>query len=243
VRAAIVPALNEEHSVADVVRSARTYVDVVIVIDDGSTDGTADAAREAGAVVVSHPQNRGVGAAIATGLRTAVERGADVVIQVDGDDQHDASFVPLLLEEVERGVDLVVGTRFESGFEMSWLRRVVLRACALLISRTVGVAISDPTSGFRAFSRAAAEGLAPVFPTKYLSDTVEVLYLAHEQELVLATVPVKMRPRSGGTPSVGVVRGVLYTLRILGIIAVHSTRRRRPRAVAEPGRGGRGSGG
>jgi len=231
VRFAVVPALNEEHSVAVVVRSVAPYVDEVIVIDDGSTDATASAAAVAGATVISHDVNRGVGAAIASGLREALARGADVVVQVDGDDQHDATCVPDLLAAVAAGADLVVGSRFESGFEMSWLRRVVLRSCASAISWKIGARITDPTSGFRAFSRSAAEGLGPVFPTKYLSDTVEVLYLAHEQGLRVVAIPVRMRPRAGGTPSVGVVRGVVYTLRILGIIAGHSVRwlRRRGR--------------
>lgn len=223
---AIVPALDEEATIGDVVRATSSWVDGVIVVDDGSSDDTAARAAQAGAVVISHPSNRGVGAAIATGLTAARERGADLVVQVDGDDQHDPASIPDLLAAARSGTDLVVGTRFELGFEMGGLRRLVLRAISQLVSIRIGVRVSDPTSGFRVFGADAADALAPEFPTRYLADTVEVLYMAHEHGLTIAAVPVRMRQRVHGSASVGPVRGAMYTVRILLIVARHSLSRR-----------------
>ncbi len=226
---AVVPALDEAASIERVVTEAQAVVDHVIVVDDGSSDDTAALARAAGATVLSHSYNRGVGTAIATGLAEARLRSADVIVQLDGDGQHDASFVPELFARLHTGADLVIGTRFELGFEMSTVRRGVLRIFAAAISSKLGVRVSDPTSGFRAFSAGAADVLGPIFPEKYLSDTVEVLYLAHEHGLTVETVPVRMQARQFGEATVGPIRGAGYSLRLLAIIAGHSIPRRRCR--------------
>lgn len=224
---AVIPALNEIGTITEVVAAAANVVDHVIVIDDGSTDGTGDSARAAGATVIRHPRNLGVGAAISSGLTRALELGADVMVQLDGDGQHDASYVPILVEQIRVGAaDLVIGTRFELGFEMGLVRRLVLRSFAFPISARLGTHVSDPTSGFRAFNTLAASTLAPVFPVKYLSDTVEVLYLAAEHNLRVATVPVRMRERVAGKPSAGPLKSAAYALRMVSIIVVHTFRRR-----------------
>jgi len=219
--AAVIPALNEEATIAQVVSSARTFAVLAIVVDDGSTDDTAKLAQSAGAIVVTHSTNEGVGSAVASGLTEARRQGAVIVVQLDGDGQHDGVWAHELIERAERGADLVVGTRFEHGFDMSVGRRLLLRGFAWGISRRIGVHISDPTSGFRAFSENAADQLAPVFPKKYLSDTVETLFVAHELGLRIEAVPVTMRQRQGGEASVGLIRGVGYTVRMAAIIARH----------------------
>jgi len=224
---AVVPALNEASTIGDVVRDAHAHVDTVVVIDDGSSDATAQLAADAGAVVVSHPRRLGVGAAVATGLARARQLGATAVVQVDGDGQHDAASIPALLRELGNGADFVVGDRFEHGFEMGAARRVVTACFARLISYRLGTRISDPTSGFRAFNSRAVAALTPVFPLKYLSDTVEVLYLAADHGLRVATVPVAMTARVAGKPSAGPIRSVGYAVRMLGIVARHTFAHRR----------------
>ena len=225
---AVVPALNEEAAIGDVVLAASKHVDDVVVIDDGSADATATLAADAGARVISHPRRLGVGAAVASGLAEAQRLGATAVVQIDGDGQHDASFIPTLLGELRRGrADLVVGSRFEHGFEMSRLRRVALNGFARLISYRLGLRLSDPTSGFRAFSPRAVDVLTPIFPLKYLSDTVEVLYLAADHDLVVASVPVTMGERVGGKPSAGTLQSMGYAVRMLGIVARHTFHHRR----------------
>jgi glycosyltransferase involved in cell wall biosynthesis len=223
---AVVPALNEAHSIAAVVKHAGDYVDRVVVIDDGSTDDTSSLAEEAGAVVIRHPRRLGVGAAVASGLARARELGATAVVQVDGDGQHDASFIPTLLAPLAGGADLVVGTRFEYGFEMGRVRRLVLAVFARLMSYRLGIRLTDPTSGFRAFSPRAIEVLTPIFPLKYLSDTVEVLYVAADSGLRIVTVPVAMNARVGGKPSAGTLQSIGYALRMMGIVTSHTFRHR-----------------
>lgn len=228
---AVVPALNESFSIAGVVERVGEYVDHVVVIDDGSTDDTRSLATKAGATVIHHPRRLGVGAAVASGLAYAQELGASAVVQIDGDAQHDASFIPAVLRPLAEGADLVVGSRFELGFEMGRVRRRVLATFARLMSYRLGTRISDPTSGFRAFSPNAVEILTPIFPLKYLSDTVEVLYLAADNGLRVVTVPVRMNARVGGKPSAGTVQSVGYALRMLGIVASHTFAHRRRGSV------------
>jgi glycosyltransferase involved in cell wall biosynthesis len=224
---AVVPALNEAHSIAEVVERAAEHVDVVVVIDDGSTDDTRALATKAGATVIHHPRRLGVGAAVASGLAYAHELGATAVVQIDGDGQHDASFIPAVLAPLAAGADLVVGSRFEHGFEMGAIRRAILAVFARLISYRLGTRLVDPTSGFRAFSPKAVQTLTPIFPLKYLSDTVEVLYLAADNGLRVVTVPVKMSERAGGKPSAGPVQSVGYALRMMGIVTSHTFAHRR----------------
>ena len=229
---AIVPALNEAEAISGVVEAVLPYVDDVIVVNDGSSDATPELASQAGATVITHPRRLGVGAAIASGLAKAHELKATAVVQVDGDGQHDASSIPRLLAPLAGGADMVVGSRFEHGFEMGAVRRVVLGGFAKLISYRLGTRLDDPTSGFRAFSPRAVDVLTPIFPLKYLSDTVEVLYLAADNDLTIATVPVVMTDRVGGKPSAGTLQSVGYALRMMRIVASHTFAHRRRTAAA-----------
>jgi len=226
---AVVPALNEAHSIAGVVKRTAEYVDEVVVIDDGSSDETRALAGEAGAVIIHHPRRLGVGAAVASGLAHAQERGATAVVQVDGDGQHESDGIPALLSLLDAGADLVVGTRFEHGFEMGRIRRLVLGVFARLMSYRLGTRITDPTSGFRAFSPHSVDVLTPIFPLKYLSDTVEVLYLAADHGLQIVTVPVSMNARTGGKPSASATQSIGYALRMMGIVARHTFAHRQRR--------------
>jgi glycosyltransferase involved in cell wall biosynthesis len=228
---AIVPAHNEADAVASVVKQTAAYVDDVVVVDDGSDDDTGALAAGAGAIVVHHPRRLGVGAAVASGLAQSRRLGATAVVQVDGDGQHDADSIPDLLAPLTAGADLVIGTRFERGFEMGRLRRLALRVFAWTISIRLGTRTTDPTSGFRAFSPRAVDVLTPIFPLKYLSDTVEVLYLGADHGLRIAFVPVSMSARVGGKPSAGTVQSIGYALRIMGIVAKHTFAAHRRRSA------------
>ena len=226
----IVPALNEEDAIAGVVAGARRALSAaVVVVDDGSTDATGAVARSAGAVVLRHPFNLGVGAAVRTGLRYAVEHGYETVLQLDGDGQHDPADGVALLARLQDGdVDIVVGSRFEYGYEVGRSRRLVMRLLAGVVSRRLGTPVTDTTSGFRAFGRKAVEHFARVYPADWLSDTVEALLLAADAGLAVAEVPVHMRPRETGTASTNRVTGAFHVARLLLVVAVH---RRPPRAA------------
>jgi glycosyltransferase involved in cell wall biosynthesis len=222
----IVPAFNEAECIADVVRSIRAHLSAdILVVDDGSADGTGSRARAAGAAVVDHPYNLGVGAAIRTAMRYAVDRNYAVVVQVDGDGQHDPSNATRLLEAIAEGSDLVVGSRFEAGYHLSVMRRLTMRFLSSVVSRRANVRITDTTSGYRAFSRRAIRHFARHYPTDYLSDTVESLLLAADAGLNIQEVQVSMRSRTSGQASARSIKSGYYMLRLLLILMLHWLRR------------------
>jgi len=154
---ACIPCLNEEEHIASVIVRARKHVDQVIVCDDGSTDLTADIAQSLGAMVIRHGSNIGKGAAIADMLEVAKGMGATVVVTLDGDGQHNADEIPLLVEPIIQGrVDLVNGSR-ELGDGMPGHRKLGNRVLNGMTNMVSKGSIRDTQSGFRAFSRRALE--------------------------------------------------------------------------------------
>ena len=147
---AIIPCYNESRTIARLVRMVKAHVADVIVIDDCSTDGTAEQARAAGAIVRSHPRNMGKGVALKTGFIAAAELKFKAAVTLDGDGQHDCTEIPLFIEAYDRGnCDLVVGNRMNDTRSMPRIRRVTNRFTSWAISRMVGVSISDTQCGFR----------------------------------------------------------------------------------------------
>lgn len=223
----VVPALNEEATVGAVVRSVRAGLDAdVLVIDDGSGDRTAAAARDAGAMVLQHPFNLGVGAALRSGFRYARRHGYDCLVQVDADGQHDVDAARNLLKRLrDDEADIVVGSRFDAGYRTGFFRRRTMRLLSKVLSRRLGVTITDTTSGSRAFSRHAIAVFSVTYPTAYLSDTVEALLLAADVGLRVVEEPVSMRPRQGGKPSSGRARSAYHLLRLCLVIVLHRIRK------------------
>ncbi len=160
-RAALIPAYNEESRIAPVILKARKHVDLVIVCDDGSSDMTSEVAKDLGAVVVKHPKNMGYGAALRTLFLEALRRNVDVAVTLDADGQHDPGFIPSLVEPIERGeADVVIGSRFMQGGGapgMSPLRRLALRFLNWFGRKAVNLDIRDTQSGMRAYSKRALE--------------------------------------------------------------------------------------
>ena len=224
------PAWNEAEIIADTIRSVLGAVAAdLLVIDDGSADRTAEVAIAAGATVVQHPYNLGVGAAIHTGLRYAYEHGYDRVVQVDADGQHDPTHVHELLAGLDRA-DMVVGTRFEHDYRTGVVRRWVMKALSRRVSKTLGLPINDTTSGFRAFGPKALATFAQTYPSAYLCDTVEALLMCGDQGLRVETVAVQMQHRQGGKPSSGPIKSAHYLIRLILLLAVSA--HRTPRIVA-----------
>lgn len=241
----VIPAWNEEGSVGSVVeevRAALPGVDVVVV-DDGSTDGTRAAALGAGALVLSLPLNLGVGGAMRTGYRYAVRHGYDVVVQVDADGQHDPGQVPQLLAAVAAGADVVVGARFAGtgDYAVRGPRRWAMRLLAVWLTRIVHAPLTDVTSGFRAVGGRAVALFARHYPAEYLGDTVQTLVIAARAGCRVVQVPVAMRARTQGTPSQSPWRAALYLLR--AILAVLLATGRTWPATTEPEAPVRGAGG
>lgn len=200
----------------------------VVVVDDGSTDDTAEAARRGGAALVRLPFNLGVGAAVRAGLRYAVDHEYDRVVIVDADGQHDATGITRLFAALDEGADVAVGSRFGDGspdYEVSAVRHRGMRLLAFVVHRLVHQRFTDVTSGFRAFDRKAVELLAVEYPAEFLADTVEVLLKCHAAGFTIVEVPIAMRPRSGGRPSSRNLKLLLNYLRLLIGLASWSWRR------------------
>ncbi|MEN9505921.1 MAG: hypothetical protein RI958_1847 [Actinomycetota bacterium] len=219
----VVPAFNEVACIADVVRAVRAGGWRVLVIDDGSTDGTAAAAQQAGAAVLTLPINLGVGGALRTGFRYAVEHGERCIVQVDADGQHDAEQISGLLRELETtSADMVVGSRFAGGgsHSMSRVRRWSISLLASVAARTAGIRVTDPTSGFRAIRSPLLEAFAEEFPQYYLGDTWEATVVAARRGYRITEVPVSMRQRQGGSPSADVYASIRSMVRALATLVI-----------------------
>lgn len=224
----VIPALNEEASVAEVIAAVREVVATahLVVVDDGSTDKTADVARAAGADVISLPFNVGVGGALRAGFRYARRFGYEQVVQVDGDGQHDPAHIPDLLGALV-DADVVIGARFAGvgDYEVKGPRKLAMRLLARSLSRRTGQRLTDTTSGFRAFNRKAVEVFAVDYPAEYLGDTVEALVIAARAGLRVTQIPVEMRPRAAGTASQNWVKSTVYLGRVFLALAMSRLRR------------------
>jgi len=161
---AVMPAFEEAPRVKDAVVACRNFVNRVIVVDDGSRDETSLRAKEAGAIVLRHRVNRGQGAALRTGTRAALKLGADVVVHIDADGQHDPCFIPATIAPIVAGThDVVFGSRF-LGVKvegMPWSRRFLAFGIRQFNTYALGIPyqVTDTQTGFRALSKSAAQGI------------------------------------------------------------------------------------
>jgi glycosyltransferase involved in cell wall biosynthesis len=226
---AVVPAFNEAGAigrVVDEIRASAPQLDVVVV-DDASTDDTADVAAARGAIVLRLPFNIGIGGAVQTGFRYALAEGYDLAVRLDGDGQHDAREIPRLLAPVERGeANLVIGSRFvERGgsYRPPFARRVGIRVFARIVSVLGGQRVTDTTSGFAALDRLGIELFAAEYPHDY--PEVEATLVALRSGLRLAQVQVEMREREPGSSSITLVRSLYYIVKVMLALLVSSLRR------------------
>jgi len=227
----IVPAYNEAGAIAGTVRDVHRHAPSfdVLVVDDGSTDPTADIAAEAGAQVIRLPFNLGIGGAVQAGYQYALEHGYDVAVQVDGDG-HDARHINDLLEylRTHREVNMVTGSRFLAldgdGYRSSTCRRIGIRLFARVLSMVTGRPVTDPTSGFRMTDRRGIELFARDYPHDY--PEVEAVVLVHANRLVSGELPVQMRARTSGRSSIGSTQSVYYMVKVLLAVFVGMLRAR-----------------
>lgn len=212
-RLVIIPALNEAEAIGSVVRQCRERAAEfdVLVIDDGSTDATAEIAASCGATVLRHPFNLKYGAALQTGYRYAVRNGYDVAVQLDADGQHDPADVPRLAEPILADrADVVLGSRFFDGsnYQMPPLRRIGSQWFGFLVRAIAGLSVSDPTTGLQALGRKVLELYASdLFPIDY--PDADMLVLLRRNGFRIAEIPVEMRQRSDAR-SMHAGLGVLY---------------------------------
>jgi glycosyltransferase involved in cell wall biosynthesis len=235
----IVPAWNEARNVGQTVREIRAASPEydVAVIDDGSTDDTAAAAREAGATVIVMPFNLGVGGAMRTGFTYAQRHGYSRVIQVDADGQHNPADIDTVLSGLETA-DISIGARFADvgDYTVRGPRRWAMIFLARVLSRVAKTRLTDATSGFRAAGPRAIAQYVRYYPAEYFGDTLDSLVAACHAGLTVTQVPVAMRPRVHGTSTQGTVGATLYLLRAAFALSLAVMRRARavqPEALQE----------
>jgi glycosyltransferase involved in cell wall biosynthesis len=215
---AIVPAYNEAGAiggVVDAICAASDRFDVVVV-DDGSRDDTAALARSRGAAVVSLPYNIGIGGAVQTGFKYALEHGYETAVRLDGDGQHDPRELEKLLGPLERGeADIVTGSRFVAGsgeYRPPLARRIGIIWFARIVSLLTRQRVTDTSSGFQALNRRGIALFAGDYPSDY--PEVEATVLVFKHRLRLIEVPVTMRDRETGRSSITLIRSVYYVFKV-----------------------------
>jgi glycosyltransferase involved in cell wall biosynthesis len=236
---AVVPAYNESSTIVGVIEALRERAPRfdVLVVDDGSTDDTADVASLAGPRVLKLPFNLGIGGAVQAGFVFARDHHYDFMAQVDGDGQHEPAELDKLVNAMAQGhgqgPDMVCGSRFLSDdyhYPAPVSRRTGIHVFAALLSRIVGQRVSDPTSGFRLYNRRAIELFARDYPHDY--PEVEAVLMLHHHRLRMREVPVKMYTRGGGVSSISSGKSAYYMVKVLLALLVGLARRR---PVVEPG--------
>lgn len=221
----VIPAWNESASVGKVVRDVRAAGYDVLVVDDGSQDSTARAAREAGAKVLSLPFNLGVGGALRLGFKYAVQEGIQAVVQVDADGQHAVMDIDKLVQAAnESGADLVIGSRFlraNTTMDISPLRRFAMKILARSASRAAGTTLTDTTSGFRLIREPLLGRLSQVLPVNYLGDTFEAVVSAGRAGYSIMEIDTDIHDRSHGQSSASPWRAAQFTVKALAVALLH----------------------
>ncbi|MDY6352525.1 MAG: glycosyltransferase family 2 protein [Lachnospiraceae bacterium] len=216
-RLVIIPAYNEEGAILDTVTDIRNKAPEfdVIVINDCSTDSTRKILEDNAIAHINLPMNLGIGGAVQTGYIYAEKHGYDVAVQMDGDGQHDASYLNDMLAVMkQKKADMVIGSRFieNKGFQSSSLRRVGINFFTGWIRKLTHQTITDPTSGMRMVNRRIIELFAEDYPKDYPEPETVVTILKNGYSI--SEVPVVMKARTSGESSISMRKSVYYMFKV-----------------------------
>lgn len=223
----IIPAYNEEKSILSVIENIKKIkVDESIkldyvVINDGSTDKTKEICLENKLNFIDLPCNLGIGGAVQTGYKYAYYKDYDIAFQIDGDNQHDVSYVPRLIEAINAGNDLVIGSRFVSElseFKSSFLRRVGINLLSFLIKVCTHQKVYDVTSGYRACNKTLIKYFAFNYPIDYPEPDTLVQVIKKGKKVM--EIPVKMNERKTGKSSINGLKSIYYMIKVSFAIIV-----------------------
>ncbi len=226
----IIPAYNEEESLPGVIQDLRAHIPHadLLVVNDGSRDGTARVARGMGVRVLDLPFNLGIGGAVQAGYLYADRKGYDVAVQFDGDGQHIAQEIWKLIRPLKEGAaDIVIGSRFlmPGNYKTSVFRMLGIAIFSFVLSRIMGTVVTDSTSGFRAANRTVIGFFARNYPDDY--PEVESLVMLHKASFRTMEVAVAMRERTGGKSSITPLRSVYYMTKVLMAVFIDLMKRAR----------------
>lgn len=220
----ILPAYNEEKSIGAVIREVQQSIPEadIVVVDDGSVDGTVRVVRKTGAKLISHPTNLGAGAATQTGYMYALRHSYQFVVQLDADGQHNPQHIRALLRILQDDLaDVAIGSRFleKRGYQPSWIKNLGMRVLGLIASLVMGQRLTDSTSGFRALKREVVDFFANIdYPSDY--QDADVIILAHSANFRIREVPVTMHQRLSGKSMHRGYRLIYYGFKMLLSVVV-----------------------
>ena len=224
----IIPAFNEESNIEKTVTAIEKNAQGFdyVIINDCSGDHTRQICEQNGYNIVNLPINLGIGGAVQTGYKYALEHGYDVAVQVDGDGQHDPEFLNKMAEHLMiNGLDMVIGSRFieKEGFQSSKLRRIGIVFFSVLIKILTGKRITDPTSGLRMVGRNVMALFAVDYPRDYPEPESEVVVI--RRGMKVEEIPVIMKERSGGVSSISLKKSVYYMIKVTLAILIERIRK------------------
>ena len=214
----LIPALNEEGAIASVIREVHSVVPgiPVLVVDDCSSDGTREVALKAGAEVISVAHHLGLGGCVQAGYRLAYEQGFSYVIRIDGDGQHDPSYIPVIFEKLKTsGCQMVIGSRFINGEgeHTSFWRKLGILFFRGILRPILDKPVHDPTSGYVGVNKEALAVFALSFPLEY--PEIEALVVLQRRRFRFEEIPCKMRKRQAGRTSITTVKSFYYLIHVL----------------------------
>ena len=222
-RLIIIPAFNEAENLPKVISSIEGLQQDFdyVVINDGSTDNTRDLCEKDNLTVVNLPINSGIGVAVQTGYKYALYNDYDIAIQIDGDGQHDVSYLKEIIEPLEKDeADVVIGSRFieRQGFQSSGTRRMGIKLLSFFICICTGVRVKDVTSGFRAVNKRFIQVFAEDYSKDYPEPEAIVTAKMYGGRII--DMPVVMKEREAGRSSITLWKSVYYMLRVTASIFI-----------------------
>jgi glycosyltransferase involved in cell wall biosynthesis len=215
----VVPAYNEVQSLPTLLTEIRAHGLDAVVVDDASDDATATVASQLGFPVLSLPANLGIGGAVQTGFKYAVRNDYDIVVQLDGDGQHNPAWVQAVVSPIHQGeADCVIGSRYSPDnpdieYRTPLVRRLGMHFSTWILFFATGRRIYDTTSGFRALSRPVVEFFARAYPVDH--PEAETLLMLHQRGFRILEVAVRMRPRKSGESLFTFAKAGAYPFRVI----------------------------
>ena len=222
----IIPAYNEQDSIVRVIENLKNNFPQYdyVIINDGSADSTPEICRAKGYELIDLPVNLGLAGAFQTGLKYAYQKGYDYAVQFDADGQHLPEYIESMLDKMQEGYDIVIGSRFVTEKKPNSLRMLGSNMISIAMKLTTGRKINDPTSGMRMFNKKMIEEFALNMNYGPEPDTVSYLL---KQGATIAEVQVRMEERIAGASYLTLGRSIMYMMRMLiSILLIQNFRKR-----------------
>lgn len=224
----VIPAYNEGGNLPKLlekIESESTGCDILI-INDCSTDNTEKVATDGNFNVICLPINLGIGGAVQTGFKYALLHGYDIVIQVDGDGQHNPEYIGEMIRKINEGFNVCIGSRFidNKGYQSTIIRRLGILFYRLLLKILTGHSFTDPTSGFRAFDRKVIKYFSMIYPVDYAEP--ESIIMLFKKKMSITEIPVVMNEREKGKSSINSLNSIYFTIKVTLAICIASLTKR-----------------